>query len=73
MIGPETTPAHLIHVNQIHAGAFDSHKAGPHTGAGIPAPAPRHCASVSCSTRHSTLPEPLLGRLSTNCTLRGIL
>jgi len=30
-------------------------------------------ASRSCSTRHITLPEPLLGRLSANSTMRGTL
>jgi hypothetical protein len=29
--------------------------------------------SFSCSSRHITLPEPLLGRLSANSTMRGTL
>lgn len=30
-------------------------------------------ASASCSARHMTLPVPLLGSASTNCTTRGYL
>lgn len=36
----------------------------------------RSCArscSLSCNSRHITLPDPLLGRLSTNSTMRGTL